>query len=502
MTTFSSIVRCRPDDLGQPIPDDEHAVSVCLPRWSDNVGYEEADPRIIEKMRCGYPRFFLHPAVDDLFKECERRFATVDEGCFAFPTSAVAQRCAEFLRARTGVSANVHEFGWQRIHAVCFPKAIGREAMNFWQHAGEIISSRMSVAALQGTETTDLASDKKAVLRGRVASQLNASPDDVYLFPTGMAAVFMAYRAFQSLFPDRMSVQFGFPYVDNLKIQQRFGLNPESEDGVHLFPNGSAAELAELQSLLATEPIMGLFCEFPGNPLLKSPDLAHLDELATKHAFPMLVDDTLGAITNVDVTPVADVIATSLTKFFSGVGNVAAGALILNCERSFYERLKSFLDREFEDIFFDEDAIILEQNSRDVAERIQIINRNTQTLCDWLREHPAVERVDYPKYQTTENYNSFKTNGGGYGGLFSLQLRNAPQTAPAFYDALEISKGPNLGTNFSLCCPYTILAHYKELDFAESCGISQYLIRVSIGLEESTWIIERFEDALRCAGKS
>ena len=75
-------------------------------------------------------------------------------------------------------------------------------------------------------------------------------------------------------------------------------------------------------------------------------------------------------------------------------------------------------------------------------------------------------------------------------------MRNAETNAPAFFDALLIAKGPNLGTNFSLCCPYTILAHFTELDFVERCGISRYLLRVSVGLEEPDWLIAQFREAL------
>ena len=81
--------------------------------------------------------------------------------------------------------------------------------------------------------------------------------------------------------------------------------------------------------------------------------------------------------------------------------------------------------------------------------------------------------------------------------MFSVVLRDAAAKTERFFDALQISKGPNLGTSFTLCCPFTILAHYRELDFAEGCGISRYLIRVSVGLEKSDWQIERFAEALR-----
>ena len=53
-----------------------------------------------------------------------------------------------------------------------------------------------------------------------------------------------------------------------------------------------------------------------------------------------------------------------------------------------------------------------------------------------------------------------------------------------FYDALSLPKGPSLGTNFTLVCPYALLAHYNELSWAESYGVPRNLIRISVGLED------------------
>ncbi|MEO1995705.1 MAG: aminotransferase class I/II-fold pyridoxal phosphate-dependent enzyme, partial [Planctomycetaceae bacterium] len=279
-----------------------------------------------------------------------------------------------------------------------------------------------------------------------------------------------------------------------LKVQQRFG------SGVHFFPDGSQHDLNQLEQLLDTERILGLVCEFPGNPLLKSPDLAQLADLAHRHKFPLVVDDTIGALINVDVSPVADIIATSLTKYFSGTGDVMGGCLILNPELPHYQRLRTVLDELHQDLLFADDAVVLERNSRDYAQRVGRINRTADIVCEALRTHPLVDRVDYPKYRTAENYRAWMRPQGGYGGLFSMQLHEEETHAPQFFDRLTISKGPNLGTNFSLCCPYTILAHYNELDFAESCGISRYLIRASVGLEDPDWLIERFYSALNTCG--
>ena len=495
--TSQFVSRWRGADLGRPIPEERHAVSVCLPRWRDNVGYEEGDPAVTGTMQCGYPRFFFHPDTARLFAECERQLARPGECAVAFPSERVARRCADFVARETGSAVRVGACFDERIHAVLMPLAARDTAKAFWQHAGEIIPSRQAVALLEGPATASDGAREKQALRERVAQLQGCSAEDVYLFPSGMAAIFTAYRLFQQLRPEHRSIQFGFPYVDNLKIQQRLSQVRPVERACSFFPRGTKSDLEEVARLAATESLLGLFVELPGNPLLGSPNVARLSELSLRHDFPLLIDDTLAACVNLDTLPVADVVATSLTKYFSGAGNVLAGSLVLNRERPYYERLKTLLAEEFEDIFYGEDAIVLERNSRDIAERIPRINANAARLCEFLAERPEVADVFYPARIDRANYERFLRPNGGFGGLFSVVLRDAAAKTERFFDALQIPKGPNLGTSFTLCCPFTLLAHYRELDFAESCGISRYLIRVSVGLEDSDWQIERFTEALR-----
>jgi cystathionine gamma-synthase len=84
--------------------------------------------------------------------------------------------------------------------------------------------------------------------------------------------------------------------------------------------------------------------------------------------------------------------------------------------------------------------------------------------------------------------------GGGYGGLLSFVLKS-PKKTPKVYDALRLCKGPSFGTPFTLVCPYTLLAHYQELEWAEACGVPPNLLRVSCGLEPIETIIAAFEEA-------
>jgi hypothetical protein len=112
------------------------------------------------------------------------------------------------------------------------------------------------------------------------------------------------------------------------------------------------------------------------------------------------------------------------------------------------------------------DAVALLKNSVDFPERSAVINTNAEGLADWLQEHPDVQTVYYPK--SSPHYAQVQSESGGFGGLFSIILHRH-MCQRTFYDALDVAKGPSLGTNFTLVCPYTLLAHYHELDFAMSC---------------------------------
>jgi cystathionine gamma-synthase len=111
-----------------------------------------------------------------------------------------------------------------------------------------------------------------------------------------------------------------FPYIDTLKVLEKFG------PGCIFYGNGSSEDLDDLERRLkGGEKFLGLTCEFPGNPLLKSPDLVRIRELADRFDFVVTVDETIGNFLNVNVLPYADIVVSSLTKVFSGDSNVMGG---------------------------------------------------------------------------------------------------------------------------------------------------------------------------------
>ena len=313
----------RAEDLGKPLPPSPHANSVCLPTWADVIAYEEADPRVISRLQTGYPRFFIHPLTERLFAQAAQRFAGPDEFCHVYPSPTTARRCVEWVERWTGQVGRIAAWTEEGPWVTCFPRDAAEAAKKYWRHTGEGVSSRLAEAWLQGAGKPDADEAKRAV-RQRIAQLVGVPADGVLLFGSGMSAIYTVYRAINGVFPGRRSVQFGFPYVDTLKIQQDLG------PGVHFFPRGDERELQQLGELLETEPVSAIFCEFPSNPLLISPNLAALAELGRRHGVPLVVDDTLGTYVNVDLRPYADVLVTSLTKYFTGAGDVLAGAAIVN----------------------------------------------------------------------------------------------------------------------------------------------------------------------------
>ena len=467
---------CRPEDLGSPIPGSPHAVSVCLPTWADIIGYEEKEPRVIDKMCTGYPRFFFHPLINQVRAALEPK---PGRDVLPFADEAAATKCAALTSGRA-----VQVDG---LWVTYFPQENLTVARAFWQHAGRIFSSR---AAEDWLATRRLAAPDPALeqtLRDRLSSWSGAPATNISLHPSGMAAIFTAFEAVTARRPDRRSVMFGFPYTDTLKILSKFGA------GVEFFPRGDAADLSRLTALLEQEEIAGLFCEFPSNPLLRTPDLPALHELAARHGVPVIVDDTIGTFFNVNVLPHVDFVATSLTKAISGEGDVMAGALAVHPQSLFANQLPSPSPGGI----YTRDLAVLELNSRDFPERMRLANTTALELARFLQTNPAIEHVWYPGLDPSPVYKQLRKPDGGYGAVLSFLPHHAAQNTPRIFEKLQLSHGISLGTKYSLVSPYVQLAHYHELEWAKQCGIDPHLLRVAVGTEPWDDLKARFTSALQ-----
>jgi cystathionine gamma-synthase len=469
-------------ELGLPLPESAHAVSVALPRWQDVVGYEEKRPEVISRLRGGYPRFVIHRFIKEL-----AHFLDPVRPCLPFPSRLVAERCADFIYRSTGENAVI--VARQGTVGVSTTEK-GAVAMNaFWMHTGQIMSSRMAEARLSGTRDLPYAHEIRRSLRRQLAELYDCEEHDVFLKPTGMGAQFDALRILLQRSPGLPTVQLGFPYVDTLKIQQKFG-----HDNFLLHNLSRVGE--DLLTLADNQPLAGCFCEIPGNPQLGSADLRVVSPTLRQRKVPLVVDDVVATPYNIDLSRYADMIATSLTKFLAGTGDVMGGALVFNPRSPMYVELKQIASTQHEELLWIEDAGILDQQVRMFPDRMRRHNANGLLIAERLRQHPAVERVWYPKWEFNEVYESVKRPGGGYSALIAFLPKNAVETAPRIFDNMRVCKGPSLGTVFTLACPFTVLAHFPELEWAEACGVPRHLIRISVGLENAEDLWKRIDSAL------
>ena len=479
----------RPEQLGTPLPDCGHAVSVAMPLWEHVVGYEMREPRIVDALRSGYPRFVYHPEVVALVQECESRFAHDGECTMAFPTEGAARRCERAVHRQTGMRGRIDTIGATGAAALTLPTEAAELVKGHLQCGGEIVSSRLARATAGNSDYHKIPNTVHDTLRSRIASWVDEVPSNVSLYSTGMAAVYSCIRLLKRRTPDAASIQIGLPYSDVLRIQKQ--ICPTS----HFLPDLEPERFRAYSGLIESGGVGGVFTEVPSNPLLCTVDLPSLSADLRRRGIPLIIDETIGTYHNVDLRPYADIIVTSLTKYFSGVGNVMGGAAVFNSQSPLYPELMEAAQSEPDEFLWIEDAEVLEQNSRDITARMSTVNRTAELLFEMLRSHPKIDKVYYPKHEPSSNYSCLMRPVGGYGGIMSLLPKN-PMSSMRLYDFLRICKGPSMGTNFTLACPYTILAHFQELDWAESVGASRHLIRVSVGLEDPSDLLGRFTETL------
>lgn len=461
------------------------------------------------------------------------------QACLLFSQREITTACKVFAtceaRGKTKLSVDdvtIRAFqSCVRLYAVFFPATQRAAIQPFWTHTGTGISSRLAEECLNHLEMLQeisLSSTDSAVprvlahkhLEYRIATLLQrtpagpqpgapVAPDDVYLFPTGMAAIYALHSYLLDKY-NGLTALFGFVFRSSHYLFENLG------PGCKLLGRGTSQELAELKFDLEERAggrcggtVQALITEFPTNPMLTSADLSALRRLADKYHFMLIVDDTIGGFANVDLLGVADVVITSLTKSFSGYADVMGGSVVLNPSSTRYTELKAMFDRRYHNDYWGGDAVALERNSRDYLTRSHTLNSNAERLVRFLHSctadsDSAVSRVFYPTVNADrEQYDRFTRKRTadftpGYGCLFTIEL-DSTQAAIAFYDNLTVYKGPHLGAHLTLALPYCKALYASQLDWAARYGLKESQIRISVGLEDIESLLDAFKIAVQFA---
>lgn len=539
----------------------EKAVTTHFPEWKYILLVMKKDRPFMGTIKSLYPRMKIHSDIasvcppspsltssltDQLTAHIKGIANLQDQGCLLFFAPEHAAACVAFatspLRKENMVLREeiaIRVFGLDvRLYAVFFPMERAQlGVMPYWTHAGVGISSRLAEESLKHIsllhEVVDTDSPTPApqyelcvahaVIKQRIAGLMNRATvqdrgvkeDDVFLFQTGMAAIYSIHTYLLSLHPSSNSnsnpaqtILFGFAFHSTPHVFEEFG------PGCKHFAAGTSAELDELSTYLASETAAGrkiqaIWTEFPSNPLLTVPDMKRLRELADRYKTLLIVDDTIASFCNVDLLGVADIVVSSLSKSFNGFADLLAGSAVLSPSSAHYSVLKPLFRQKYRNYLYNLDAEQLEVNSRDYLSRSAKLNDNAAALVAYLQPltldpKSCIKQIHYPSSSSTssscELYNPYMRLSTpsftpGYGCLMSIEFVDMASTI-SFFENVNVHIGPHLGAHLTLALPYVKGLYGMELERVGRSGLRESQIRVSVGLEEAGELVGTFGDAV------
>jgi cystathionine gamma-synthase len=464
---------------GCSLPTSPHAISVSLPTFESVELYEEFHPSLMDCLTSGYPRFYQNSIVKRANEIATKRVGTGELVCLMSSQQA-ANRGVKFFTSKGENSARVLTFNNSSscpVSGLVFAPSLSALCSEFLQHFGFGLSSRGSWDFCFSIERKNQKSSKNEI-KTRLAKLLNQPLESISLYPSGMAGIATVLDCLVNKLERPLNtVQLGFPYLDTLKLQHLLSsnsllLNPANE-----------FELDKWEGkILAGEQFDLAIAEFPTNPKLEEINLKRVSSIcrSAKVRIPLLLDLTLSlgcGDSARQLAQIADFVFVSLSKSFSGYGDVMSGAI---AALHWNEEINQTIEKMSGDSLYSEDAIILAENSRDFDRRSNRMKTNSIAVAEEFRHHSSVNRLFYSE-------NSF---------VLSVEFHD-PLFARRFFASLAVAKGPGLGNTFTTACPYTLLAHYKELKWAKDNGLEAHLIRISVGTEEENKLREIIRQALR-----
>ncbi len=486
-----------------PIPEKPHAISVSFPTVDDIIRYEERDPESHARLRVAYPRFVAHHRVLEWEAHLRSRFGVQEKHVRCICSTQAAKDLQRYVGFRY-----VKVIAEEAYAVVVVEKEENAElkTRKFLQHTGVRISSRQAEDLLAEVGKLDSHRTSKPDFKAfeRVQDSLTEkvgarTNEDVYLANSGMSAVYAAFRAIQEIQTkeDRSYwIQLGWMYVDTYEILNKFAGDDEKKIFVQ-----DPTNLDALEAILNERgnEVAGIISEMPTNPLVQTPDVERLLALSRKHGVALVVDPTVSSIVNVDVLPFTDVLVTSLTKYVSHEGDVMMGALALQSNSPFYDRLKAIVARHIEPPYHADVQRLAEQLPR-VEAVAALVNANTVKLAKYFESHPYVRNTFWAYGSgNAERYRKIEKDVHSPGSMITVDL---VKPLAEFYDQCRIRKGPSFGMDLTLMSPFMYMAHY-DLVSEESgrkdlrdYGINPDLVRISVGTEPVEEIIAAFEEAL------
>ncbi len=248
----------------------------------------------------------------------------------------------------------------------------------------------------------------------------------------------------------------------------------------------------------AIQPNTRLFwLETPTNPLLKLCDIAALAALAKKHNILTVVDNTfMSPYFQQPLALGADIVVHSTTKYINGHSDSVGGALMLN-DDDLFARLK-YNQNAIGAILSPFDSYLVLRGTKTLAVRMRQHEANAMQMARFLTEHPKVKRVIYPGLASHPQHELARRQMSGFGGMISFELEGGLRESEAFLRKLQLfAVAESLGGVESLVDHPALMTHASvPADVREELGISDTLIRFSVGIEDAGDLIEDARQAL------
>lgn len=242
-----------------------------------------------------------------------------------------------------------------------------------------------------------------------------------------------------------------------------------------------------------------LFVESPSNPLLRVVDLAAIGRLGRERGVLTVADNTFA--TPINQNPLAlglDAVIHSGTKYLNGHSDLNAGVVvaskqIVESTREYAVNHGGMLDAHA--------CFLLERGMKTLALRVKQHNENAQRLAEFLLNYPAVEEVHYPGLPCHPEHALAVCQMRGFGGMLSFELRDPDQVDAVLASFRLVLPALSLGGVESLVCVPSRTSHRKlSPEERARAGISDGLIRVSVGIEDIEDLLEDFTQALEVVG--
>ncbi|HHV33067.1 MAG TPA: PLP-dependent transferase [Clostridiales bacterium] len=313
-----------------------------------------------------------------------------------------------------------------------------------------------------------------------------------FAFASGMAAITTVLLLFRS--GDKILISsnvYGGTFRILDKVFHSFGLEYEIAD---------TSDLKALESRMGPA-VKAVLTESPANPLLTITDIAAVSELAHRHGALSIVDNTfMTPYLQKPLTLGADIVVHSATKYLGGHSDLVAGLVVTN-KQELAQRL-AFLQNAAGAILDPFDSWLLIRGIKTLSVRMDRHLENAAFLAEFLRSHPAAEKVYYPGFPDSEGYNIQKKQASGAGAMISFVLSNRYDIREFYKNVNLIALGESLGGVESLVCHPASMTHASfPYELREKIGIVDNLVRLSVGIEDKYDLANDLTNAFQKAEK-